>query len=687
MPGARAVGAQIKQLADGELSPVFQSDVGFHLIKRIGVREQDVTEENRRNQAREIIGQRKAEEAYERFLRQLRAEAYVDSRLGRRLSRRCAPGWPLLRASRAASDPNLCVRLAQQSRSLASWSRSPIPTPCMPPPIASGCRCACANPGTPRGPANWRCCRCRQAAAASSASADPANARVRHRRAAARRPRLPRRRIRWPGHRPGATRPASTPAASPIPAPPNCWREQAGAEVVMMLANPTPARRAGHHPPAAARGAGCDHARGARRARCASCTPRCAATSASTQPRIAVLGLNPARGRRRRARARGNRGHRAGAGSAARRRHEPGRPAARRHRLPAATSCAGFDAVLAMYHDQGLPVLKHAGFEQAVNITLGLPYPRVAVDHGTALELAGQGNADPSSLYAAVALCTRLAPAEATPHEPLQGAAEEAARPALPARPRRDRPDRAGGRSASRATRWSRSARARARSRFPLLRQHGALTVIEFDRDLITPLSESAHGLGDLTIVHKDVLKVDFGKLAGDEPHPPGRQPALQHLHADPVPRARARRGDRRHALHAAEGSGRPHGRGAGQQGLRPAQRDAAGACARSSPCSTCRRPRSGRRRRWIPRWCGCLPAAAGASRHRRSGAVRARGARRLRPAPQDPAQCAAGRVHAPTDRRRGHAARSCAPSRWRSPSSSICPTPWPRDAAAADIP
>ena len=51
---------------------------------------------------------------------------------------------------------------------------------------------------------------------------------------------------------------------------------------------------------------------------------------------------------------------------------------------------------------------------------------------------------------------------------------------------------------------------------FPLLRKHGALTVIEFDRDLITPLSEAAHGIGELTIVHKDVLKVDFAKLAGD---------------------------------------------------------------------------------------------------------------------------------------------------------------------------
>ena len=67
------------------------------------------------------------------------------------------------------------------------------------------------------------------------------------------------------------------------------------------------------------------------------------------------------------------------------------------------------DSVLAMYHDQGLPVLKYSGFEQAVNLTLGLPYPRVAVDHGTALELAGRGIADPSSLQAATTLCAQLA--------------------------------------------------------------------------------------------------------------------------------------------------------------------------------------------------------------------------------------------------------------------------------------
>ncbi|MBW8310423.1 MAG: peptidylprolyl isomerase [Rhizobium sp.] len=76
-----AVGTQLNALQDGQVSRPFQSDAGWHIIKRLGVREQDVTEQNRRNQAREIIAQRKAEEEFERFLRQLRSEAYVESRL------------------------------------------------------------------------------------------------------------------------------------------------------------------------------------------------------------------------------------------------------------------------------------------------------------------------------------------------------------------------------------------------------------------------------------------------------------------------------------------------------------------------------------------------------------------------------------------------------------------------------
>ena len=82
--------------------------------------------------------------------------------------------------------------------------------------------------------------------------------------------------------------------------------------------------------------------------------------------------------------------------------------------LPADTlftprALAGADAVLAMFHDQGLPVLKHAAFGHAVNVTLGLPVVRTSVDHGTALDLAGSGEIDAGSLEAAVALAIDLA--------------------------------------------------------------------------------------------------------------------------------------------------------------------------------------------------------------------------------------------------------------------------------------
>lgn len=81
--------------------------------------------------------------------------------------------------------------------------------------------------------------------------------------------------------------------------------------------------------------------------------------------------------------------------------------------LPADTAfvperLAGADAVLAMYHDQGLPVLKHLGFGQAVNITLGLPLVRTSVDHGTALDLAGTDRADLGSLRAAITTAVEM---------------------------------------------------------------------------------------------------------------------------------------------------------------------------------------------------------------------------------------------------------------------------------------
>ena len=72
-----------------------------------------------------------------------------------------------------------------------------------------------------------------------------------------------------------------------------------------------------------------------------------------------------------------------------------------------------FDCVLAMYHDQGLPVLKYASFGSGVNVTLGLPIIRTSVDHGTALDLAGTGHADAGSLRTAIALAAALARGEA----------------------------------------------------------------------------------------------------------------------------------------------------------------------------------------------------------------------------------------------------------------------------------
>jgi 4-hydroxythreonine-4-phosphate dehydrogenase len=120
------------------------------------------------------------------------------------------------------------------------------------------------------------------------------------------------------------------------------------------------------------------------------------------QPRVAVLGLNP---------------HAGEGGHMGREEIDTIIPALEQLRargmhllgpLPADTAfnpkvLQQCDAVFAMYHDQGLPVLKYAGFGSAINITLGLPIIRTSVDHGTALDLAGSGRADPGSLEQALA--------------------------------------------------------------------------------------------------------------------------------------------------------------------------------------------------------------------------------------------------------------------------------------------
>lgn len=125
------------------------------------------------------------------------------------------------------------------------------------------------------------------------------------------------------------------------------------------------------------------------------------------QPRIAVLGLNP---------------HAGEGGHLGREEIDTIIPALDALRgegmqlvgpLPADTAFVPamrveYDVVLAMYHDQALPVLKSEAFDRTVNITLGLPFVRTSVDHGTALDLAGTGRADPSSMFAAAEMALRL---------------------------------------------------------------------------------------------------------------------------------------------------------------------------------------------------------------------------------------------------------------------------------------
>jgi 4-hydroxythreonine-4-phosphate dehydrogenase len=130
------------------------------------------------------------------------------------------------------------------------------------------------------------------------------------------------------------------------------------------------------------------------------------------QPRIAVCGLNP---------------HAGEGGHLGTEEIEVIAPAIARARaaglhctgpLPADTAflprmLESCDVVLAMFHDQGLPPLKYAGFGHAINVTLGLPFLRTSVDHGTALDLAGTGRADAGSLEEALRLAVRLAQRQA----------------------------------------------------------------------------------------------------------------------------------------------------------------------------------------------------------------------------------------------------------------------------------
>jgi len=198
------------------------------------------------------------------------------------------------------------------------------------------------------------------------------------------------------------------------------FAERSGADVVMMLASPElrVALATTHLPLAAVPAAITPDALG-RTLRIVHAELR--AKFGIAQPRIAVLGLNP---------------HAGEGGHLGREELDTIIPLLEALRadgmqligpLPADTAFvpaqrSRYDAVLAMYHDQALPVLKSEAFDRTVNLTLGLPFIRTSVDHGTALDLAGSGRADPASLVAATRLAIDLvARSAAIAPSPLRG--------------------------------------------------------------------------------------------------------------------------------------------------------------------------------------------------------------------------------------------------------------------------
>ena len=404
-----AFAMQVAALSDGQSSAPFKTDAGWVIVNAWAAARWPRAADTIRARVRDTIGRRKLEDEWNRFLREMRGEAYVDVRGAQAAAAPAASsGWIAVHAPRlalvpgelAGIGPELVVRALQRD-----WDANPVDRVRRP-------RVAGRRRPFPR-----------FAASPHLALVDIANA-VRPR------PARPTRAT------PMVVDASNAPLQGCLDGDFDGWRDrpvhkgvindagilfsgttgllarQAGCEVVMMLANPgmrvalqtvhLPLRAAGRDHRG---GAGIDPAHRRRVLRHA---------FGIAEPTIAVLGLNLHAGED------GHLGHEERdviAPALARLRGEGMRLVGP---LPADTAflpakLAGFDAVLAMYHDQGLPVLKHSDFANAVNLTLGLPYPRVAVDHGTALDLAGTGTADPSSLFAAIRTCARLATASARP--------------------------------------------------------------------------------------------------------------------------------------------------------------------------------------------------------------------------------------------------------------------------------
>ena len=356
-------------------------------------------------------------------------------------------------------------------------------------------------------------------------------------------------------------------------------------------------------------------------------------------PRIAVLGLNP---------------HAGESGHLGREEIEVIEPVIRQLRtegcdvrgpIPADTAftpqfLATADVVVAMYHDQGLPVIKHVGFGNAVNVTLGLPILRTSVDHGTALSLARTGRADSGSLRAALALAIDLASAGRSMavrkrfgqhflHDPgVIRRIIDAVAPASGERIVEVGPGRG-------ALTWS------------LLERAGELDVIEIDRDLARSLQADSRAQAHLRVHVENVLDTDFVRLRADGP--PLRivgnlpynisTPLLFHL-------LRSARRDSRHAFHVTKGGRGSNGGGARRKGIWPLDRDArrlraGGGSVRRGSGGVSAATEGMVRRRAL----AAEPAAA--LRHRQRRRAASLGHRRFLPPPQDAAQ----RLEGPVDR------------------------------------
>ncbi len=298
-----------------------------------------------------------------------------------------------------------------------------------------------------------------------------------------------------------------------------------------------------------------------------------------------------------------------------------------------------FDAVLAMYHDQGLPVIKRASFGHAVNVTLGLPIVRTSVDHGTALDIAGTRTSRSRQPARGDRSLPSSSPPAADGHglEPRRRSATDSISCTTPARSTGS----CARSTRSQATGWSRSAPAAGAISAALLEGAGALDVIEIDPDMMPAArpgaARAAASCGCTWPMRSSSISRALRgsgaklRLAGNLPYnvsTPLLFRLIEQLDCD-----------RRHALHAAEGGRCADGGAARDAGLRAADGDAGAACARAAPVRHRHRrllaaARACNRRSLRSNRCAEPPFAL-----RRPRRLRPRRRRGLFEAPQDAAQ------------------------------------------------